>query len=192
MHLVARNRSLNRLAAFTNCLIRGAGSSSAPGTKCKPMAPVGLGASLKSDALNSLAHAYQLGGSSTSASSSPTSGAGHKSPAYCSKPCGQQYSQQQQQQQQHYQQPPTADLLGAGYLCAGGPHLQAMHQLQHAGHLQQCPPIYHIAASNSSQTTRLIWNQGNGVSSDGFTIDGGAYMPLSGRSESGSVYQTIY
>lgn len=88
------------------------------------------------------------------------------------------FASSNQYQQQHYQHPPTADLLGTGYQCQPPP---------------QYPPIYHIATGNSNQTTRLIWQNGNGTNPDGFTIDG-SYMPLSNapRSDNGSVYQTIY
>jgi len=122
--------------------------------------------------------------------------ASQKTPAYCYKSnCtansyytnspGQQYSQQPGH---HYQHPPTADLLGTGYQYQPAPPPPPTQQQQ----LQY--PIYHIATTNNSQTTRLIWNNGNGTSPDGFTIDGGSYMPLSNaqRSDSGSIYQTIY
>lgn len=92
--------------------------------------------------------------------------------------------------QQHYQQhPPTADLLGTGYQCQPSNHHHQQQQQQQAHY-----PIYHIAGASNNQTTRLIWNNGNGTSPDGFRIDGGTYMPLSNaaRSDSGSVYQTIY
>lgn len=109
-----------------------------------------------------------------------------KAGAYCYKPAANNYQNgyytlTANQQQQHYQHPPTADLLGTGYQCQ-----QPQQQQQY--------PIYHIATGNHNQTTRLIWNNGNGTSADGFTIDGGSYMPLSNapRSDSGSVYQTIY
>lgn len=104
----------------------------------------------------------------------------------------QYYSSQQQQQQSfpppHYHHLPTADLLGTGYQC---------QQQQ-----QQPPqyPIYHIetTTANPGQTTRLIWQNGNGTSPDGFTMDG-SYMPLSNHApparsvdDAGSAYQTIY
>lgn len=166
-----------------SCLLS---KTSPAANKCKrapPMVPVNMSGSFRA----SLKQSRVGASASTSASSSPISG--HKSsPAYCFK----QNCLSNQYLHQHYQQPPTADLLGAGYLCSGQP--MGQHQTMHLqqGH-PECP-IYHIATSNGNQTTRLIWNNGNGVGSDGFTIEGGAYMPLSNaaRSDSGSVYQTIY
>lgn len=86
----------------------------------------------------------------------------------------------------HYHHAPTADLLGTGYQCQ-----QPQQPPQY--------PIYHIGTTtaNPAQTTRLIWQNGNGTSPDGFTMDG-SYMPLSSHAPSksdndtGSAYQTIY
>lgn len=139
--------------------------------------------------------ASSVSGLSALSGHSQTLGAAHKS-AYCYKAncagyytntLGAPFHYQQRPQQTHYQQPPTADLLGT----SNASYLSHCHQQQ-----QQQPqyPIYHIATGNTSQTTRLIWNKGNGTSPDGFTIDAGSYMPLSNgaRSDSGSVYQSIY
>lgn len=171
-----------RLAKRTACVLR-----RSPNARAGGVAQGAKSGAVSSGVIGALrAGNKSLAGSSASGLSTANSGQSIAKPAaYCFNQQHQlgfyQHSAANQYLQHHYQQPPTADLLGTGYQCQPQPQY----------------PIYHLAAANHNQTTRLIWNNGNGTSPDGFTIDGGSYMPLScdnapPRSDSGSVYQTIY
>lgn len=94
------------------------------------------------------------------------------------------------------QQPPTADLLGTGYQCAGS---KSMHVSNADNNQQQ---VYHIGLPNNSQATRLVWHQPiNSTANGSYLIERGQHTQnnytslnysLNERSDSGSVYQTIY
>lgn len=96
-----------------------------------------------------------------------------------------------------YSHPPTADLLGTGYQASSANNANANGYQQAPTSFHQPGNMYHpITTTNNGLTTRLVWQQPANERQQQQQLDSneaGYFMPLSqtGRSETGSLYQTI-